>query len=266
MQSIKNEYIPELKERLKKEIAGEDLRLVIVQVGHVAASDRYVRNKKRDCDEVGLGCQVLNLPETLSEQELLEVVGRLNGDPSVTGFIVQLPLPKGISEEKIRLAISPEKDADGFNPLSVTVPATPLGVYDYLKAQGFGFVGKNCLVIGRSEIVGKPMAKLLVEAHANVTVITSATAEYDKRYYIGNADLIVVAAGHRHTLTAEYPYKRSAVVIDVGINLDENGRLCGDCDKDLPVGFQSPVPGGVGLLTRESLISNLITLKRAARH
>ena len=262
MQVIK-EYVAEKKERLKKELAGKDpLKMVIIQVGHVPASDRYVRNKAKDAAEVGIDCEIVNIPETTTEDELLTLIDGLNCDDAVTGYLVQLPLPKGISEEKIKVAITPDKDIDGFHPLSKTVPATPLGIYNYLKDMNYEFVGKNAVVIGRSNIVGKPMAQLLLKESMNVTVLHSKTKEEDKEFYIANADLIVVATGHRHTLHADYQYKENAIIFDVGINNDENGKLCGDCDPDLSVEFQSPVPGGVGLLTRMSVIDNLIELSK----
>jgi len=262
MQIIK-EYVAEKKERLKKELSEQDpIKMVIVQIGHVPASDRYVRNKAKDAAEVGIDCEIDNLPEDIEEEELLDMLDGLNKDDSVDGYLVQLPLPKHISEEKVKLAIAPEKDIDGFHPLSKTVPATPLGIYNYLKDMKYEFQGKNAVVIGRSNIVGKPMAQLLLKESMNVTVLHSKTKEEDKEFYIANADLIVVATGHRHTLHADYQYKENAIIFDVGINVDEDGKLHGDCDPDLPVEFQSPVPGGVGLLTRLSVIDNLIELTK----
>jgi len=262
MQIIK-EYVAAKKEKLKAAIADKPgMRLMIVQVGHVPASDRYVRNKMADAAEVGLECGLISVPEDISEAELLNDLDALNKDDSVTGYLVQLPLPKHISEEKVKLAIAPKKDVDGFHPLSKTVPATPLGIYNYLKDMGYDFLGKNAVVIGRSNIVGKPMAQLLLKESMNVTVLHSKTGDADKRNYLANADLIVVATGHRHTLTADYLLKPSAVVIDVGINVNDDGKLCGDCDVGLPVAFQSPTPGGVGLLTRISVIENLISLSK----
>ena len=262
MQVIK-EYVAEKKERLKKELSEQDpIKMVIVQIGHVPASDRYVRNKAKDAAEVGIDCEIDNLPEDIEEEVLLDMLEGLNKEHSVNGYLVQLPLPKHISEEKVKLAVAPEKDIDGFHPLSKTVPATPLGIYNYLKDMNYEFVGKNAVVIGRSNIVGKPMAQLLLKESMNVTVLHSKTPEVEKRMFIRHADLIVVATGHRHTLTADYELKPTAVVIDVGINVNEEGKLDGDCDRDLPVAFQSPVPGGVGLLTRLSVIDNLIELTK----
>ena len=255
MKNIK-EYIQEKKEELSQNI--DDISLAIVQVGHVPASDRYVRNKIKDCEEVGIKCTLIGLPDTISQEELLQQLDILNKDNTITGYLVQLPLPKNISEEAIKLAIAPSKDVDGFHPLSTTVPATPLGIYTYLKDMGYDFVGKNAVIIGRSNIVGKPIAKLLVDESMNVTVLHSKTNQIDKFEYIKNADLIVVATGHPNTLTIkDYIYKPNAVVIDVGINVQDDGKLIGDCEPSLPVAFQSPVPGGVGLLTRLAVIINL---------
>ena len=260
MQIIK-EYVLEKKERIKKQLASKDpLKMVIIQVGHVPASDRYVRNKAKDAAEVGIDCEIINIPETTTEDELLTLIDGLNCDDTVTGYLVQLPLPKGISEEKVKVAITPDKDIDGFHPLSKTVPATPLGIYNYLKDMNYEFKGKNAVVIGRSNIVGKPMAQLLLKESMNVTVLHSKTSEADKAFYLKHADLIVVATGHMRTLTSTYKLKARAIVFDVGINVGEDGKLHGDCDLDLHVKFQSPVPGGVGLLTRMSVIDNLIEL------
>lgn len=261
MQIIK-EYVADKKERIKQELAGKHIKMAIIQLGHIPASDRYVRNKIKDCEEVGIVCDLIGLPDTVSEKDILELMDSLNKDETLTGYLVQLPLPKHISEEKIKLAIAPEKDIDGFHPLSKTVAATPLGIYNYLKDMNYPFQGKNAVVIGRSNIVGKPMAQLLLKESMNVTVLHSKTLDADKRFYLANADLIVVATGHMHTLTTDYLLKPTAIVIDVGINVKEDGKLCGDCDKELPVSFQSPVPGGCGLLTRLSVIDNLIELSK----
>lgn len=261
MQIIK-EYVEEKKLTFKDKahLIKKPYRAVILQVGHVPASDRYVRNKLKDFEELGIKCDLWSCAEDISEKELLEQIDMLNNFDYVLGYLVQLPLPKHISEEKVKLAIAPEKDLDGFHPLSKTIPCTPLGIYNYLKDMNFTFSGKNAVVIGRSGIVGKPMAKLLLEASMNVTVLHSKTSEADKQYYLKNADLIVVATGHLNTLTSDYELKSDAIVIDVGINVSMSGKLFGDCEPNLPVAFQSPVPGGVGLLTRLSIVDNLFKL------
>lgn len=261
MQVIK-EYVADKKARIKAELSSRlsRLKLTIVQVGHRPASDRYVRNKIKDAEEVGVECELIGLPDDVTESALLELLSKLNGDNSVTGYLVQLPLPDHIDEEKVKLAIAPEKDVDGFHPLSKTVPATPLGIYNYLKDMDYEFQGKNAVVLGRSNIVGKPMARLLLKESMNVTVLHSKTGESDKAFYLKHADLIVSAVGKRNVITPEYELKPTAVIIDVGINQNEDGKLCGDIEQDLPVAFKSPVPSGVGLLTRIAVIENLIKL------
>ena len=260
MQNIK-EYVANKKLALKEKLKNNNLKAVIIQVGNVEASNRYVRNKIKDLEEVGITAELLKFPEDISEDDLLTKVHQLNRDNTVTGYLVQLPLPKHISEEKVNLAIDPTKDIDGFHPLSKTVAATPLGVYNYLKDQNFEFAGKNAVIIGRSNIVGKPMHKLLLNVNMNVIMIHTKTTEEDKHFYLEHADLIIVAAGRAGVLNKSYKLKETAVVMDVGINFDENGKLIGDCEKDLPVAFQSPVPGGAGLLTRLAVIENLIKLE-----
>ena len=261
MQNIK-EYVANRKVVLKEELKETNLRAVIVQVGNVEASNRYVRNKIKDLEEVGIKTELLHFDEHISEEALLLAIKGLNNDEFVTGYLVQLPLPKHISEEKINLAIDPTKDIDGFHPLSKTVAATPLGVYTYLKDMNYEFSGKNAVIIGRSNIVGKPMHKLLLDANMNVIMLHTKTTEGDKRFYLEHADLIIVAAGRAGILNHSYKLKETAVVMDVGINFNEEGKLIGDCEKDLPVAFQSPVPGGCGLLTRLAVIENLIELSR----
>lgn len=262
MQVIK-EYVAEKKEKLRQKLQKQPtLKMVIIQVGHVPASDRYVRNKAKDAGEVGIDCEITNLPEDITEEALLELLKGLNEDQTVTGYLVQLPLPKHISENKVKLAIAPEKDIDGFHPLSKTVPATPLGIYNYLKDMNYEFQGKNAVVIGRSNIVGKPMAQLLLKESMNVTVLHSKTSEADKAFYLKHADLIVSAVGKRNIITPDYELKPTAIIIDVGINQNDEGKLCGDIEQDLPVAFKSPVPAGVGLLTRMAVIENLISLSK----
>lgn len=266
MKTFKNikEYVAEKKEMLKQEISScaTKLKMVVVRVGDDPASVKYTNNKIKDCLEVGITAKLLKFPEDISEEALLAQLHRLNTDDTVTGYLVQLPLPKHISEEKVNLAIDPTKDIDGFHPLSKTVAATPLGVYNYLKDQNFEFAGKNAVIIGRSNIVGKPMHKLLLNANMNAVMLHTKTTEEDKRFYLEHADLIIVAAGKAGVLNKSYKLKESAVVMDVGINFDENGKLIGDCEKDLPVAFQSPVPSGCGLLTRLAVIENLIELSK----
>ena len=261
MQNIK-EYVEAKKLALKKQLKDNNLKAIIVQVGNVEASNRYVRNKIKDLESVQITTELIKFPEDVSEETLLTKLFQLNYDSTVTGYLVQLPLPKHISEEKINSVIHPRKDIDGFTADSKTVPATPLGVFTYLKDINFEFSGKNAVVIGRSNIVGRPMHKLLLDANMNVTVLHTKTSEEDKRFYLEHADLVVVAAGKAGVLDRSYKLKETAIVMDVGINFDENGKLIGDCEKDLPVAFQSPVPGGCGLLTRLAVIENLVKLSK----
>ena len=261
------QYVKDKKEKIKQ-LNLQNLKLVIIQVGTVEASSRYVKNKLKDCAEVNLPAELIQLPETVSEKEILDLIASLNKDDSVTGFIVQLPLPKQISEEHIIEAIAPEKDIDGFHPLSKTVPATPLGMINYLEDQGYNFDGKNCVILGRSLIVGQPAHKLLLDRNMNVIMLHTHTSAEDKKFYIEHADLIISAAGRRNILDDSYNIKPNAVILDVGINFDENGKLCGDCNYESlvnKVAFISPTPGGVGLLTRIAVIENLISLSKIKR-
>lgn len=254
------EYVAAEKLKIASEVGKMDLApcLAIIQVGAVPASDAYVRGKIKDCEEVGLKSRHIRLPEEITEDELLAQIEACNRDPSIDGLIVQLPLPKHISEAKVKLAVDARLDVDGFHPLTTFVPCTPKGIVDYLRDEGFVFTGKNAVVIGRSNIVGKPMAKLLLQENCNVTVLHSKTTQEDMAFYIAHADLIVVAVGRLGFLDERFAYKPSAVIVDVGINRNEEGKLKGDAKDNLPVALQTPVPGGVGLLTRLSLLKNVL--------
>ncbi len=254
------EFVALEKQRLSKEVETLERKphLVIIQANDSPASDAYVRGKIKDCGEVGAEATLCLLPPTVEESYLLEKIAEYNADEAVDGLIVQLPLPKHISEAKVKLAVDPKKDVDGFHPLTTFTPCTPKGIVDYLTEVGFEFTGKNAVVLGRSEIVGKPMAKLLLAKNCNVTTLHSKTSEEDKAFYLGHADLIVVAIGKLGFLDNRFKYKEDAVIVDVGINRNEEGKLRGDAIPDLPVKLQTPVPGGVGLLTRIALVKNLI--------
>lgn len=276
MQIIK-EYYKDKLNYYKDYITNKNLKisLAIFQVGDSEASNRYVRNKIKACEKVGITCNLYKYDETISEEDFICDLKLANSLNCLTGIIVQLPLPKHISEEKVKLAISPEKDVDGFHPLSKTNPATPQGIVTYLEDQNYDFVDKNALILGRSDIVGRPMAKLLLNKSCNVSVIHSKTSEYNKRQLIRNANLIIVATGHRNTLTdddltwtvqcgdeCEYYdeiVNSKAFIFDVGINFTEDGKLVGDCEN-VTVCEKTPVPFGVGLLTRLAVIENLIKL------
>lgn len=253
---IKN-YVARGKELLREKISAQKATpcLVVVQVNDDPASNSYVRGKLKDCAEIGMLARLEKYPEDISEKELLQVIDRLNHDDSVHGFIVQMPLPKHIHTKTIELAIDPKKDVDGFHPLSHFTPCTPLGILRYLKEENVSFENKNAVVIGRSDIVGKPMAKLLLKENANVTVLHSKTSPSNLEAYVAQADIIVVAVGKAHFFSPSV-IKKDAVVVDVGINRGENG-LVGDCVPNLPVFLQTPVPGGVGLLTRFTLLENV---------
>lgn len=232
--------------------------LMIIQANDDPASNSYVRGKIKDGEEIGFKVLLNKLPTTVTQAELLKEVEKANEDPNIHGLIVQLPLPKQIDEKAVKLAVNPSKDVDGFHPLSSFIPCTPKGIVAYLKAEGFDFKGKNAVVLGRSEIVGKPMAKLLLSLDCNVTVLHSKTSMEDKKAYIKMTDLIVVAIGRLGYLDNSFEYKSSAVIVDVGINRGEDGKLHGDAVPNLPVAIQTPVPGGVGLLTRLALMDNLM--------
>ena len=234
-------------------------KLVIVQINEDEASYAYIRGKLKDAADLGIEAELIKLPLETSQEELLKKIDELNHNDSVDGFIVQMPLPRQINEETVKLAIAPEKDVDGFHPLSKLDPCTPRGIMNYLNAENIKIQGKNAVVIGRSNIVGKPMAKLLLAANANVTVLHSKTSFEDMRNYIANADIIVIAIGKAGFLDEKFSYKEDAIIVDVGINRLEDG-LHGDAIPNLPVGLQTPVPGGVGLLTRLALYENLLTI------
>ncbi len=263
----------QIKDEVKESIAalekkGITVTLAVIQVGADPASSVYVRNKKKACEATGIRSLSYELPEETTEKELLDLIAELNGRKDVNGILVQLPLPEGIDEEKVLDSISPLKDVDGFHPqnvgcLSVGKPGfvscTPAGVIELLKRSGVEISGKECVVIGRSNIVGKPMGMLLLRENGTVTMTHSRTrnlAEVCKR-----ADILVVAVGKPRMITADY-VKPGAVVIDVGIHRNEDNKLCGDVDFESvePVaGMITPVPGGVGPMTIAMLMHNCLT-------
>lgn len=254
------EFVKERKMSLAKQIAqmGKPPHLMIILANDDPASASYDRGKMKDGGEIGAKVEMTKFAPDVSEETLLSTIECFNQDKSIDGIIVQLPLPKHISEEKVKLAISPEKDVDGFHPLSAFSACTPLGIVRYLEEEKFPFRGRNAVVLGRSNIVGKPMAKLLTAKDCNVTVLHSKTSEDDKAFYLSHADLIVVAIGKMGFLDNRFAFKKDAVIVDVGINRGEDGKLHGDVVPGLPVALQTPVPGGVGLLTRLALMENLV--------
>ena len=255
------EYVAYRKEEIKNLVANLEVKpaIAIVQVNEDAGSNAYVRGKLKDADELGIKADLIKLPLETTQEELLQVIDKLNKDKEYDGFIVQMPLPKGINEDVIKLAVSPEKDVDGFHPLSSLNPCTPKGIINYLHFEQIPLQGKNAVIIGRSNIVGKPMAKLLLKENMNVTVLHSKTTQEDMAFYIAHADVIVIAIGKAGFLDNRFVYKKDAVIIDVGISRTEEG-LKGDALAGLPVRLQTPVPGGVGLLTRLALYENLLEI------
>lgn len=258
----------ELKERAAAlKASGIEIALAVIQVGDNPASCVYVRNKKKGCEYIGIGSLSFELPEETTQEELLALIGELNERADVNGILVQLPLPAHIDEDTVIKAIDSKKDVDGFHPQSVGalcigqpgfVSCTPAGIIQLLKRSGVEIAGKECVVLGRSNIVGKPMALLLLRENATVTIAHSKTKnlkEVTKR-----ADILIVAVGRPKMVTKDY-VKEGAVVIDVGINRDENNKMCGDVDFDdvAPVcSAITPVPGGVGPMTIAMLLNNCI--------
>ncbi len=268
----------EIKDELREEVSalrsrGIEGALAVIQVGSDPASSVYVRNKKKACEYVGIRSESYELPDDASEEELLELIERLNNDRSVNGILCQLPVPEHMDEGRIIRAIAPEKDVDGFNARNVGalllgqpgfVSCTPAGVIQLLKRSDIEIAGKRCVVIGRSNIVGKPMAMLLLRENATVTICHSQTRDLPE--ICREADLLVVAMGRPKFITEEY-VKKGAAVVDVGIHRMEDGRLCGDVDFDRvePIaGAITPVPGGVGPMTIAMLMNNCVeAMKRA---
>ncbi|MBC1488667.1 bifunctional methylenetetrahydrofolate dehydrogenase/methenyltetrahydrofolate cyclohydrolase FolD [Listeria sp. FSL L7-1485] len=267
----------EIQENVTSEVAelakiGKKPGLAVVLVGDNQASRTYVRNKQKRTEEAGMKSVLIELPETVSEERLLEVVEELNTDDTIHGILVQLPLPKHISEEKVIDTISYDKDVDGFHPVNVGnlfigkdsfVPCTPAGIVELIKSTGTPIEGKRAVVIGRSNIVGKPVAQLLLNENATVTIAHSRTKDLPE--VAKEADILVVATGLAKFVKKNY-IKPGAVVIDVGMDRDENNKLCGDVDFNDVVdvaGFITPVPGGVGPMTITMLLAN--TLKAAKR-
>lgn len=234
--------------------------LVILQVGDNKASESYIKGKVKDGEEMGVDMVVRRFPDTIACHALREKIYECNDDPNVDGVMLQLPVPERMDVGVLMDRINVAKDVDGFNTRSLCYPCTPLGIMAFLNALGVEMEGKNAVVIGRSEIVGKPMADMLLSKNCTVTICHSKTPKEELEKRVADADILIVAAGKRNLITKEMKFKPSAVVMDVGINVDEDGHLHGDCEPDLPVLFQSPVPGGVGLLTRLALFFNLQTL------
>lgn len=241
--------------------------LAVIIVGDDPASRIYVNNKKKACDEIGIRSFEYALPAETSEEEIIELIKTLNCDKNVHGILVQLPLPPHINDEKVLLTIDPDKDVDAFHPVNVGkimignyrfLPCTPAGIIEMIHRTGIDLKGSECVVVGRSNIVGKPMAMLLLHEHATVTVCHSRTK--DLKTVCKRADVLVVAVGKPKLIKADF-IKPGAVVIDVGTNRMENGKLCGDVDFEEAKGVASyitPVPGGVGPMTIAMLMKNTV--------
>ena len=262
----------EIKDELKEQVAqlkaeGVEVTLAVVKVGEDPASAVYVRNKEKACEYIGINSKKIEMPEETTEEELLKLVDDLNTDPAINGILVQLPLPKHIDENKILLAIDPMKDVDGFHPVNVGkmvigeesfLPCTPAGIIEMIKRSGLDIEGKECVIIGRSNIVGKPMAILMLRENATVTVTHSRTKNLPE--VCKRADIIVAALGKAKFVTKDF-VKEGAIIIDVGMDRDEDGKLCGDVDFDEVERIASaitPVPGGVGPMTVTMLLVNCL--------
>ena len=267
----------EIAARLRSEIAAETAALkeqgitpglAVILVGDDPASQTYVRNKQKACEEVGFYGEQINLPATTTQEELLAVVEELNTRADIHGILCQLPLPKGLDDGAVIAAIDPKKDVDAFHAENVGhimigdqhfLPCTPAGVMELIHRTGISVEGKHCVVIGRSNIVGKPMAMLLLQENGTVTICHSRTKNLAE--ICRQADILVAAVGRAKFVTADM-VKEGATVIDVGINRDENGKLCGDVDfaaVEPLAGAITPVPGGVGPMTIAMLMKNTLT-------
>lgn len=268
----------EIKEELKEEVAalcaqGRTCALAVIQVGNDPASSVYVGNKKKACAYIGIESIAYELPEETTEEELLAVIDQLNQDPKVHGILCQLPLPAHINEDHVIHAISPKKDVDGFHPQNVGalvigekgfVSCTPAGIIQLLKRSNIDIAGKHCVVIGRSNIVGKPMALLMLRENATVTICHSRTQNLKE--ICREADILIVAIGKPKFIGADY-VKEGAVVIDVGIHRNAENKLCGDVDYDAvepKASHITPVPGGVGPMTIAMLMNNCVQAMKNA--
>ncbi|MCG1333824.1 bifunctional methylenetetrahydrofolate dehydrogenase/methenyltetrahydrofolate cyclohydrolase FolD [Staphylococcus epidermidis] len=266
-QRLKNQ-VNELKEH------GFTPKLSVILVGNDGASQSYVKSKKKAAEKIGMISEIIHLDESTSEEVVLSELNRLNNDDTVSGILVQVPLPKQVSEQKVLEAINPEKDVDGFHPINIGklyideqtfVPCTPLGIMEILKHADINLEGKNAVVIGRSHIVGQPVSKLLLQANASVTILHSRTKNMNA--HLKQADVIVSAVGQPGLVTKEN-VKKGAVIIDVGNTPDENGKLKGDVAYDEVKEIASaitPVPGGVGPLTITMVLNNTLLAEKLRR-
>ena len=264
------EVAAHIKQQVQSEIEANhlDACLAVIVVGNDPASQVYVRNKKKACEEVGIKSVVYELSEDKSEEDLLFLIDMLSCDPFVHGILVQLPLPKHINEAKVIAAIPPEKDVDGFHVKNIgklwtgkynLASCTPYGIIELLDYYNIDIESKHCVIVGRSNIAGKPMVALMLERNATVTICHSRTK--DLAQFTRQADILIVAIGRGKFITADM-VKDGAVIVDVGINRDENGKLCGDVDFDQvkeKASWITPVPGGCGPMTIAMLMKNTLT-------
>lgn len=269
----------EYRQRLKNQVNdlkeyGFTPKLSVILVGNDGASQSYVKSKKKAAEKIGMISEIIHLDESTSEEVVLSELNRLNNDDTVSGILVQVPIPKQVSEQKVLEAINPEKDVDGFHPINIGklyideqtfVPCTPLGIMEILKHADINLEGKNAVVIGRSHIVGQPVSKLLLQANATVTILHSRTKNMNA--HLKQADVIVSAVGQPGLVTKEN-VKKGAVIIDVGNTPDENGKLKGDVAYDEVKEIASaitPVPGGVGPLTITMVLNNTLLAEKLRR-
>lgn len=269
-----------VKDALKEKVAALNEKgiypgLAVIIVGNDSASRVYVNNKKKACEYIGIRSEEYALPEGTTQNELLELIDTLNKKSDIHGILCQLPLPKHIDEETVLNSINPSKDVDAFHPVNVGkimignfdfLPCTPAGVMELIDESGIDLTGKHCVVVGRSNIVGKPQAMLLLHKNATVTICHSKTK--DLKEVCRTADVLVVAVGRAKMVNEDY-IKDGAVVIDVGMDRDENGKLCGDVDFDSAckkAAYITPVPGGVGPMTIATLMKNAVTAAEKQWH
>lgn len=274
-----NQIAKEYRQRLKNQVNelkehGFTPKLSVILVGNDGASQSYVKSKKKAAEKIGMISEIVHLDESTSEEEVLSELNRLNNDDTVSGILVQVPLPKQVSEQKVLETINPNKDVDGFHPINIGklyideqtfVPCTPLGIMEILKHADINLEGKNAVVIGRSHIVGQPVSKLLLQANATVTILHSRTKNMNA--HLKQADVIVSAVGQPGLVTKEN-VKAGAVIIDVGNTPDENGKLKGDVAYDEVKEIASaitPVPGGVGPLTITMVLNNTLLAEKLRR-
>lgn len=258
------EYAEKRKKELKEMVSSFKRipKLCVIQIGNDSASDAYIKGKIKDCNEVGIECEHVHIAdyENFSQEDLLALISEENEDDTVDGIIVQLPIPNKYNVEEVSNMIVKEKDVDGFRKDSLFLPCTPKGIVDWIEANDIKLDGKDVCIVGRSKIVGKPLADILTDKNATVTLCHSHTKQL--RMKTSNADIVICAIGNPKMFDGSY-FWRNTLIIDVGINRDENGKLCGDVDADSVYKsnlncYVTPVPGGVGLLTRLALLENTV--------